>query len=96
MSKFYKIEKEILEIKEEIFDLPNKLRKPIPQSILDGQFDQAKKPLVHRLEILEHKRNFLIDKRESWLPKTIWNLLIPIIISIIVSWFVVKLNLNNY
>ena len=41
----------------------------------------------HELKKLEKERQFLLDRRESWLPKTLWTVLVPIIISIAVSVF---------
>ena len=35
---------------------------------------------------LQLKRQFILDKRESWLPKTIWNLIVPIIVAIITAY----------
>ncbi len=35
---------------------------------------------------LEMKRQFILDKRESWLPKTIWNLFVPIVVAIITAY----------
>lgn len=43
--------------------------------------------LKGRIEELELRRKFILDRRESWLPKTTWNLLVPIVVSIIVTIF---------
>lgn len=41
------------------------------------------KLLRNELDGLETKRKFLLDRRESWLPKTVWSILVPIFVSII-------------
>lgn len=40
---------------------------------------------------LQLKRQFIIDRRESWLPKTIWNLIVPIIAAIITAYITAAL-----
>ncbi|MDP3735460.1 MAG: hypothetical protein Q8R39_03465 [bacterium] len=35
---------------------------------------------------LQLKRQFILDKRESWLPKTIWSFLVPIVLAIIAAY----------
>lgn len=89
------IEKQIFEVKNEMFGLPQKLKNPyVNQGTLDKMVEKAKKPLLHQLDLLETERSFLISQRESWLPKTIWNLLIPILVSVITAIIVTKLQIN--
>lgn len=88
------IEKEIFLTKQEIFDSPQKLKRPVAQEVLDGLVERAKKPLIHKLDMLKTERDFILSKRESWLPKTIWNLVVPVIVSIVTALIVTKLNLD--
>lgn len=88
------IEKEIFQVKTDIFNLPQKLKRPVAQRVLDGLVEREKKPLLHKLDLLETERSFLISKREAFLPKTIWNLIIPIIASVITAVIVTKLQLK--
>lgn len=93
-GRMSEIEEEIFLIKQEIFELPKKLKGPIAQNVLDGRIENAKKPLLHRLDILTTERDFLISKREAWLPKTIWNLIVPLVVSVATAWIVIQLNLK--
>lgn len=89
------IEKEIFLTKQEIFELPQKLKSPhLSQAQLDGLVNKEKEPLLYKLDLLKIEREFLLSKREAWLPKTIWNLIVPIIVSLIVALVVTKLNLK--
>lgn len=88
------VEKEIYQVKTEIFNLPLKLKRPVAQSVLDGLVEREKKPLLYKLDMLETERNFLISRREAFLPKTIWNLIIPVLASVITAILVTKLQLN--
>ena len=73
MVKLKEIENEIIEIHE--YDLP------FSGTSLAGTKEWKGK----QLNILEARRRFLLDRRESWLPKTIWNLIIPILASIVTT-----------
>lgn len=50
------------------------------------------KLLRNELEGLETKRRFELDHRESWLPKTLWNVIVPILVSIMASVTVLYLS----
>lgn len=39
---------------------------------------------------LQMRRQFILDRRESWLPKSIWNLIVPIVIAVIAAYITVK------
>lgn len=86
------IEKEIFLVKQEMFNLPEKLKRPVTQGVLDGLVEKAKRPLLHRLDLLTTERDFLISKREALLPKTIWNLIVPVIVSVVTAYLMIKLN----
>ncbi len=75
--------------------MPEKLKRSVVQSVLDGLVEKAKKPLLHRLDLLTTERDFLISKREAFLPKTIWNLVVPIIVSIVTAYLMISLNLKQ-
>lgn len=56
------IESKIHEQKKEIYNIYYSNCKPIPQSIIDGKTERDRKPMLYKLEQLEQKRKFLIDK----------------------------------
>ncbi|MHB8870973.1 MAG: hypothetical protein ACYC5G_00740 [Candidatus Doudnabacteria bacterium] len=89
----HKIEKRIIEIKQEIANKPKELRQPIPQEILDGQVRVAIKPLTEELEQLQLQRQFILDRRDNLFWKTIWNIIVPIVVSLITTYGAIKFGL---
>ena len=85
------IEKRIIEIKKEIAGKPKELKAPIAQVLLDGQIRNAIKPLQEELAILEIKRQFILDKRDSLFSRVIWNIVVPIIVSSVTAFLVSKI-----
>jgi hypothetical protein len=85
--KLKNIEKRIVEIQKQISQTYETAYKRFPvKDHADMAAEGGKTKLLrNELEELETKRRFLLDRRESWLPKTIWNVVIPIAISIIVT-----------
>lgn len=86
-TKLRNIEKRISEIQKQIGQTYETAYK---QFAVKNHADMAAeggktKLLRNELEELETKRKFIVDRRESWLPKTIWNLLVPIVVSILAS-----------
>jgi hypothetical protein len=95
INKIHSIEKDIFDVKQEIFNLPKKLKNPgWSQNVLEGHIERNKRPLLHKLDLLETERNFLLAEREALLPKTIWNIIVPIIVSVITALVITKLNLK--
>lgn len=81
MSKLSKIEQNILQFKRLLTD--SHQQNPATP-IFQGEDVEV---LKGRIEELELRRKFILDRRESWLPKTTWNLLVPIVVSIIATIF---------
>src|ERR1035437_5148949 len=96
MYKLRKIEKEIIDTIGQIL-ICKSVNVSIPiihtsKFAGDGIFvekissqDKHIEVLECQLKELENKRRFLLDSRESWLPKTLWNLFIPIVVSVVVT-----------
>jgi len=42
--------------------------------------------------VLQMRRQFILDNREGWKSKAIWNILVPIIVAILTTYIVSKLN----
>ncbi len=40
------------------------------------------------IAVLEAKRSFILDKRNSWKPKVFWDILVPFIVAILTSYVV--------
>ena len=74
MSRLQRIEKDILAIHKQESDGNDRAR---------NIFYQGK--LRSDREKLEKERQFLLDRRESWLPKTIWMVIVPIVVSVIAT-----------
>ena len=80
MSKLKQLEEEISKIKNEIIDLESPLSTIFSQTAFNYRPE-----LNAKLNKLETERQFILDHRESWLPKTIWNIIVPIIISVSIA-----------
>ena len=81
MSKLKEIEQEISGIKSKNTEnvwLYSDLTRTLASEI-------EMKASKSRLGELETKRRFILDRRESWLPKTIWSAVVPIIVSIVTN-----------
>ena len=81
MSRVKEIERNILRLKSELTSRASPYR--TPRMFEAGESAEIR----NRLEELEFERKFILDRRESWLPRTIRNLLVPIIILIITTFF---------
>ncbi len=91
--KLFSIEKRIIELKQEIAKKPKELRKRledvgVSQSQLDGLVENENEPLQDELKKLEIKRQFILDRRNSWVAKSVWNVVVPIVISVITAYLV--------
>ena len=93
-GKLKNIEEQIVEIKSKI-----NLNK---NNDVVRQYGGKQSPDVERendqlsgeLDKLKSQRNFLLDRRGSWMPKTIWNVIVPILVTIITFYFIKLLGLN--
>lgn len=86
-----RIEKRIIEIKKEIAGKEKELWKPIAQPYIEEAVKKAIKPLAEELDELETERGFILDSRNSLFWKTVWNIAVPIIVSIITAILVIRL-----
>src|SRR3990167_11233174 len=81
-----KIEERLLEIEHE---KPMRIHNA-KENYSGGIDDEIEADDIEYLDVektqLRLKRQFILDKRESWLPKTIWNFIIPIIVAIITAY----------
>jgi len=84
MSKLKNIEKKINEINQELIETNSR-------KVVVG--DSTPK-LQSELTTLKTKRQFLLDRRNSWLPKTIWSVLVPIIVSVVSTIIILYLTKN--
>ncbi|OGL87441.1 MAG: hypothetical protein A3K16_05640 [Omnitrophica bacterium RIFCSPLOWO2_01_FULL_45_24] len=81
MSKPGRIQKQILEIKSQLTERSSSYRAV-------GMFETGESEVLKsKLEELETERRFILDYRESWVPKTLWNLFFPIIVAFITTLF---------
>lgn len=76
------IERRIIELKLEIANQERSQHRPVAQPILDRMVEAANRPLKRELDILERKREFIIDARNNLLWRVVWNLAVPIIASL--------------
>jgi len=81
MTKLQEIEKRILELKREVANREKYMTTGLE---LD---------LKNELEILESRRQFLLDAKEPLWEKIAWNVIAPIIIAVVVTlitnkWFI--------
>lgn len=90
MGKLRKLEKRILAVHQEMSKKEDELSSRLSHhGVTDAQLQKLTKSenklLQAEFEELTMERQFLLDRREYWLPKTIWILLVPIVVSLIVS-----------
>ena len=92
-----KIEKRILKLKEEIANKPLdvSLSSSVTMATYEKRLEKALKLLNDELEQLETERRFILDRREGLFWKFIWNILIPIIVSVITTYMLSALTLMN-
>lgn len=95
MSELKKIEKEILRLSMEISGKEKELSHRLSYyGVTQGQLDRLvkadNKPLESKFERLEIKRRFILDRRESFIPKTMWNIVVPIVLSVVTAYIASK------
>ena len=94
MQKLRTIQNRILKIKKEIAGKPKELAddffklhgQPILRSELDRHVEIENNSLKSELEQLEIRRKFILDRRDSFIPKIIWNIAVPILSLIIIKY----------
>jgi len=88
-----KIENRIIQIKQEIANKPAELHRPVPQVFIDGEVKKALKPLNEELDKLQSQRQFILDRRNNLFWKAVWNVVVPILVSLITTYTLIKLGL---
>ena len=58
----------------------------VTQGQLDRLVEAENKPLKIEVEQLEINRQFILDRRESFFLKTVWNIIVPIVLSAITTY----------
>ena len=86
-TRLKKIENRIAEIQNKINQVYEIAYKKYPvKDHADMAAEGGKTRLLrNEIETLETRRKFLLDRRESWLPKSLWNIIIPVLVSITAS-----------
>jgi hypothetical protein len=83
------IEKRLLEIDEEREIREHNFHENFSGSSDDEiEFDEIKHLNTEQSQ-LELKRRFILDRREGWRQRIVWNLLVPITVAIIAAYFTV-------
>ena len=80
-SRVKEIEREILRKREDIIN-DGKLN-------FGNSFNARKAEKEAEIAILESERSFILDKRNDWKPRIIWDVLIPIAVSVVTSYIVI-------
>lgn len=96
MFKFTRIsdiERRILEIKKTLSDKKREkeMASEIPMPAFEKKLEIANRPLLEELDQLETERKFLLDERDSLFWRIIWNVVVPIIVSLITASIVTRL-----
>lgn len=86
-TKLSSIEEKIIELKKEMDGKPSELGKRlqdvgVSQSQLNELVKKDTVPLQAKLEKLEIQRQFILDRRGNLFWKAIWNVAVPILVSI--------------
>lgn len=83
-KRVFEVEDRILKISLILTD--EKRRKDfargVSMHIFEGRLANANRPLIDEMERLEKERLFLIDRRDSLTWRFLWNVVIPIVVSI--------------
>lgn len=89
------IEKRLLEIEEE---------KPRRIHNLSEDFSNSEDDYIEGLEIgwldnekavLQLKRQFILDRREGWKSRVVWNVLVPIVVAVITAYVVGRMTVGS-
>lgn len=82
--KLNQIEKRILEIKNILADKDRekKIASGVAMPIFEGRLKNANRPLLEEKDRLETERQFILDRRDSLFWRVVWNIFVPILVSI--------------
>ncbi len=93
-SKLSKIEDEIVvtqELRRKLISSKFLSTQYVPEESLELRIEH----LDSQISTLETKRNFILDRREGWLPKTIWNILVSIVVTVITVYILKFIGMEN-
>lgn len=82
MSRLTEIENELLINQKKLSELSNPYM--YMNMIDNGQIKQ----IENRNEELDLERQHILDRRNSWKPKIFWDVLVPIIVTIITTYLI--------
>ena len=82
------IQSRLLEIQEERPRRLHNLKENYSSSIEDEMEAMDISFLDVEQAKLEMKRQFILDRREGWKAKVVWNIVVPIFLAIITAYFV--------
>lgn len=96
MTNLKDTEKQINEIKQKIAEI--KSDEVFNEQFAIQSFSKEKQIfyLQSELDKFETRRKFLLDRRNSWLPKTTWNVLVPIIVSVVSTIVILYITKNLF
>lgn len=79
------------EIEQRILEIKKSADYKIDDTAVIGAYAiNQKENLTDELDRLKEERIFILDRRSSWIPKTVWNVLVPIFVTVITMWISVK------
>ena len=96
--RLWKIEKEIFVWREELKKEENKyfsslLKKGVEISALESSIRMVTSDHKHTIDSLELERKFIIDRQNNLFWRIIWNVLVPIVVSVGTVYILSTLNL---
>ena len=94
--KLNQIEKRILEINDILSDKTREknFASGIAMPVFEGRLKNANRPLLEEKIQLETKRQFILDRRDSLFWRVVWNILVPILVSICTVYAFNRFGLN--
>lgn len=86
-SKLWRIEKDIINLKKNLLknedqQFYNLSKKKVEVSNLESAIRMVTSEMRSEIEVLELERKFILDRRNSLFWRIIWNILIPITVSV--------------
>lgn len=96
-SKTKNIEKRILEIDKILSDKDRrkKIGGTVVMSVFEKRVERANEPLLIEKKRLEMERQFILDNRNSFFWKVLWSVVVPILVTLIINYMQIKINLLN-
>lgn len=94
--KLNRIEKRILKINEILADKnrEKKMASGVAMPFFEKILERENRPLLEEKIQLETKRQFILDRRDSLFWRVVWNILVPILVSICTVYALSRFGLN--